>query len=68
LPLYDSLVAKSYEKIHVLQAVATVEHTDANRDSFASHVQSLPEVTECYPVSGGYGKRTTGYSLYARRR
>jgi len=29
-----------------------VEHTDANRDSFEGHVQSLPEVTECYSVSG----------------
>jgi DNA-binding Lrp family transcriptional regulator len=49
------LVAKFYEKIHVLLAVAMVEQTDANRDSFESHVQSLPEVTECYSVSGGYG-------------
>ena len=39
-------------QIHVLLAVAMVEHTDANRDSFESHVQSLPEVTECYSVSG----------------
>ena len=39
-------------QIHVLLAVAMVEHTDANRDSFESHVQSLSEVTECYSVSG----------------
>lgn len=39
-------------QIHVLLAVAMVEHTDANRDSFEAHVQSLPEVTECYSVSG----------------
>ena len=39
-------------QIHVLLAVAMVEHTDANRQSFESHVQSLPEVTECYSVSG----------------
>jgi DNA-binding Lrp family transcriptional regulator len=39
-------------QIHVLLAVAMVEHTDANRDSFEVHVQSLPEVTECYSVSG----------------
>ena len=39
-------------QIHVFLAVAMVEHTDANRDSFEGHVQSLPEVTECYSVSG----------------
>ena len=39
-------------QIHVLLAVAMVEHTDANRQSFEAHVQSLPEVTECYSVSG----------------
>ena len=39
-------------QIHVFLAVAMVEHTDANRDSFEAHVQSLPEVTECYSVSG----------------
>jgi len=39
-------------QIHVLLAVAMVEHTDANRDSFETHVMSLPEVTECYSVSG----------------
>lgn len=39
-------------QIHVLLSVAMVEHTDANRDSFEGHVQSLPEVTECYSVSG----------------
>jgi len=39
-------------QIHVLLAVAMVEHTDENRDSFEAHVQSLPEVTECFSVSG----------------
>ncbi len=39
-------------QIHVLLSVAMVEHTDENRDSFEGHVQSLPEVTECYSVSG----------------
>ncbi len=39
-------------QIHVLLAVAIVEHTDANRDSFEAHVQSLTQVTECYSVSG----------------
>ena len=39
-------------QIHVLLAVAMVEHTDANRDGFEAHVMSLPEVTEGYSVSG----------------
>ena len=39
-------------QILVLLAVAMTEHTDANRQSFERHVQSLPEVTECYSVSG----------------
>lgn len=39
-------------QIQVLLSVAMVEHTDENRDSFEDHVQSLPEVMECYSVSG----------------
>ncbi len=39
-------------QIHVLLTVAIVEHTDENRDSFEAHVQTLPEVTECYSISG----------------
>lgn len=39
-------------QIHVLLAVAMVEHSDENRDSFEAHVQALAEVTECYSVSG----------------
>ncbi|MEM7431103.1 MAG: Lrp/AsnC family transcriptional regulator [Pseudomonadota bacterium] len=39
-------------QIQVLLAVAMTEHTDENRQSFEQHVQSLPEVTECYSVSG----------------
>ena len=39
-------------QILVLLAVAMTEHTDANRQDFERHVQSLPEVTECYSVSG----------------
>lgn len=39
-------------QIHVLLSVAMVEHTDDNRDSFEAHVQKLPEVMECYSVSG----------------
>lgn len=39
-------------QIQVLLAVAMIEHTDANRHAFEKHVQLLPEVTECYSVSG----------------
>ena len=38
--------------IHVLLAVAMTEHTDGNRQSFEQHVQDLPEVMECFSVSG----------------
>ena len=38
--------------IQVLLAVAMTEHTDENRQNFEHHVASLPEVTECYSVSG----------------
>lgn len=38
--------------IHVLLAVAMTEHTDENRHSFERHVQQLPEVMECFSVSG----------------
>ena len=38
--------------IHVLLAVAMTEHTDENRHSFERHVASLPEVMECFSVSG----------------
>jgi len=39
-------------QIQVLLAVAMTEHSDNNRHEFEQHVQSLPEVTECYSVSG----------------
>jgi DNA-binding Lrp family transcriptional regulator len=39
-------------QIQVLLAVAMTEHTDENRHDFELHVQTLPEVTECYSVSG----------------
>lgn len=39
-------------QIQVLLSVAMTEHTDENRNDFENHVQSLPEVTECYSVSG----------------
>lgn len=38
--------------IHVLLLVTMTEHTDENRQSFEHHVSVLPEVTECYSVSG----------------
>ena len=39
-------------RIQVLLAVAMTEHTDRNRQDFERHVASLPEVTECFSVSG----------------
>jgi len=39
-------------QIQVLLAVAMTEHTDKNRHDFEQHVQRLPEVTECFSVSG----------------
>jgi DNA-binding Lrp family transcriptional regulator len=39
-------------QIQVLLAVAMTEHTDENRHDFERHVQTLPEVTECFSVSG----------------
>ena len=38
--------------IQVLLLVAMTEHSDKNRESFERHVAMLPEVTECYSVSG----------------
>jgi len=38
--------------IQVLVLVAMTEHTDENRESFEQHVSLLPEVTECFSVSG----------------
>ena len=38
--------------LQVLLSVAMTEHTDENRHEFEQHVQTLPEVTECYSVSG----------------
>ena len=39
-------------QIQVLLAVAMSEHTDENRHDFERHVQTLPEVTACFSVSG----------------
>ena len=38
--------------IQVQLLVAMTEHTDENRHSFEQHVSLLPEVTECFSVSG----------------
>lgn len=39
-------------QIQVLLSVAMTEHTDQNQHDFENHVQTLPEVTACYSVSG----------------
>jgi Lrp/AsnC family transcriptional regulator len=38
--------------IEVLLLVAMTEHSDENRESFERHVSLLPEVMECFSVSG----------------
>lgn len=38
--------------LQVLLAVAMTEHTDKNRHDFERLVYTLPEVTECFSVSG----------------
>jgi len=39
-------------QIHVLLSVSMVEHSDRIRQSFEAHVEHLPEVMECFSVSG----------------
>jgi Lrp/AsnC family transcriptional regulator len=39
-------------QIHVLLSVSMVKHSDRTRKDFEDHVQSLPEVMECFSVSG----------------
>ncbi len=39
-------------QIHVLLSVTMVEHSDSTRKGFESHVMNLPEVMECFSVSG----------------
>lgn len=39
-------------QIHVMLSVSMVEHSDATREAFEAHVQGLPEVMECFSVSG----------------
>lgn len=38
--------------IEVMLFVAMTEHTDENRERFERHVSLLPEVMECFSVSG----------------
>lgn len=38
--------------IQVILRVTMTEHTDSNRQSFEALVSRLPEVTECFSVSG----------------
>ena len=38
--------------LQVLLLVAMQEHTEKNRESFERHVSLLPEVMECFSVSG----------------
>lgn len=39
-------------QIHVLLSVTMVAHSDKIRQAFEKHVQVLPEVMECFSVSG----------------
>jgi Lrp/AsnC family transcriptional regulator len=39
-------------QIHVMLSVSMVKHSDRTRKDFEAHVQSLPEVMECYSTSG----------------
>lgn len=39
-------------QIHVLLSVSMVEHSDKVRQAFEEHVLGLPEVMECFSVSG----------------
>ena len=39
-------------QIHVLLSVTMVEHSDKTRSGFETHVKNLPEVMECFSVSG----------------
>ena len=39
-------------QIHVLLSVSMVQHSDRTRKEFEDYVEGLPEVMECYSVSG----------------
>ena len=41
-------------QITVLLSVSMKEHTDENRKTFEGHVETLPEVMECFSVSGDW--------------
>jgi len=61
-------------QIHVLLSVSMVMHSDRTRKEFESHVQTLPEVMECYSVSGDrdyvlliVSKNMESYNLFLNR-
>ncbi len=39
-------------QIYVMLSVSMVEHSDKTRRKFETHVETLPEVMECFSVSG----------------
>jgi Lrp/AsnC family transcriptional regulator len=39
-------------QIHVLLSVSMNKHSELTRQDFEAHIQTLPEVTECFSVSG----------------
>jgi Lrp/AsnC family transcriptional regulator len=39
-------------QIHVMLSVSMVKHSDRTREEFETHIEQLPEVMECYSVSG----------------
>jgi DNA-binding Lrp family transcriptional regulator len=39
-------------QIHVFLSVTMIQHSDQVRQSFEAHVEHLPEVMECFSVSG----------------
>ena len=39
-------------QIHVLLSVSMIKHSDRTRSEFEAHLQTLPEVIECFSVSG----------------
>ena len=39
-------------QIHVVLSVSMNKHSELTRQEFEAHVQTLPEVTECFSVSG----------------
>ena len=39
-------------QVHVLLSVSMAKHSKQTRKEFEDHVQTLPEVVECYSVSG----------------